>query len=226
MSRRQVIEGIAIIDVVQKALESSLHDNGLPKGERTRAALVAAAIGRFATDGFVRTSVSTIARDVHVTPGAPYRYFADKEALFLAAVDADGVALIDLVRTTAFGRLDGSIRGLLGRLTDQLGAALDEHPLVARVLSGAEPMGPERILALPNLAKLRAELTAMLQLGQQAGAVRDGVDPALLALGLETAVLYQLAHIASLRDSGAGADRERWAALATLVEAALQPCPR
>jgi AcrR family transcriptional regulator len=187
---------------------------------------VAAAIERFALDGFARTSVSTIARDVRVTPGAPYRYFPDKEALFLAAVDADGAALVDVVRATVFGRLDGSISGVLGRLTDQLGAALDEHPLVARVLSGAEPMGPERILALPNLANLRAELTALLQLGQQAGAVRTGVDPAFLALGIETAVLYQLAHLASLRGSGAAADHGRWAALADLVEAALQPCPR
>jgi AcrR family transcriptional regulator len=199
-----------------------LHDD-LSKGERTRAALLAAAVRRFARDGYQRTSVADVARDVAMTAGAPYRYFADKEALFLAAVDTDGAELVDLVRANVFRQLDGPVSTALGRLTDQLSAALDDHPLVARVLRGAEPMGPERILALPNLAALRSELTALLRLGQEAGMVRPGPDPAVLALGIETAVLYQLAHIASLRGSDAAPDRDRWAALATLVEAALQP---
>jgi AcrR family transcriptional regulator len=202
-----------------------LHED-LSKGERTRAALLAAAVRRFARDGFQRTSVADVARDVGMTAGAPYRYFADKEALFLAAVDADGAELIDLVRANVFRQLDGPVSTALARLTDQLSEALDDHPLVARVLGGAEPMGPERLLALPNLAALRAELTALLRLGQEAGMVRRGPDPAVLALGIETAVLYQLAHIASLRGSDAAPDRDRWAALATLVEAALQPWPQ
>jgi AcrR family transcriptional regulator len=193
------------------------------KGERTRAALLAAATRRFALDGFQRTSVSDVARDVGVTAGAAYRYFADKEALFLAAVDADGAELIDLVRVSVFGQLGGPISALLGRLADQLGAALDRHPLVARVLSGAEPMGPARILALPNLATLRGEITALLRVGQEAGVVRASVDPAVLALAIETTVLYQLAYIATLRGTGAGPDQDRWAAMAALVEAALAP---
>ncbi len=197
-----------------------------PKGERTRAALLAAAIRRFAIDGYQRTSVADVAREVGMTAGAPYRYFADKETMFLAAVDADGAELIDLVRSNVFQRLGGPVSELLAQLTDQLSQALDDHPLVARVLSGGEPMGPERILALPNLGALRGELTALLRLGQELGTIRRGPDAAVLALGIETAVLYQLAHIASLRGSDASPDRDRWAALAALVDAALQPCPQ
>jgi AcrR family transcriptional regulator len=214
---------------VQNIVESSLlHDTTEPlaKGERTRAALIAAAVRRFAIDGYQRTSVADVARQVGMTPGAPYRYFADKEALFLAAVDSDGAELIEMVRSTVFQDLGRPVSDTLARLTDRLSQALDDHPLVARVLSGGEPMGPERILALPNLAALRHELTALLRLGQELGTVRKDTDPAVLALGIETAVLYQLAHIASLRGSDASPDRERWAALAALVDAALQPCPR
>lgn len=211
---------------MQNIVDSSLLHEDQSKGSRTRAALLTAAIGRFARDGYQRTSVADVARDVGMTPGAPYRYFADKEALFLAAVDTDGAELIDLVRAGVFRHLEGPISALLARLTEQLSRALDDHPLVARVLSGAEPMGPERLLALPNLAALRAELTGFLRLGQEAGVVRADADPAQLALGIETAVLYQLAHIASLRGSGSVPDRDRWQALAALVEAALQPCPR
>jgi AcrR family transcriptional regulator len=209
---------------VKESEESLLLDSERSKGERTRAALVAAAIGRFAVDGFRRTSISDIARDVGMTPGAPYRYFADKEALFLAAVDADGAELIDLVRATILGQLGTPVSEVLERLAGLLGDALGDHPLVARVLSGAEPMGPERILALPNLAALRGELTGLLRLGQDSGVIRAGVDAAVLALGIETAMLYQLAHIASLRGSDATLDGERWAALAALVDAALRPC--
>jgi AcrR family transcriptional regulator len=210
---------------VQNIVDSSLIDE-VPKGERTKAALLAAAIRRFATDGYQRTSVADVARDVGMTAGAPYRYFADKEAMFLAAVDADGAELVDLVRANIFQEMDGPVSEALARLTDRLSKALDDHPLVARVLSGAEPMGPERIVALPNLGALRGELAALLRLGQEAGLVRTGSDPAVLALGIETAVLYQLAHIASLRGSDSQPDRDRWAALASLIEAALEPCPK
>lgn len=195
------------------------------KGERTRASLLAAAIRRFSHDGYQRTSVADVARDVGMTAGAPYRYFADKEAMFLAAVDADGAELIDLVRRDAFRQIEWPVSAMLSRLTDQLSRGLDDHPLVARVLSGAEPMGPERLMALPNLAALRTELAEFLHLAQEAGVVRGDADPGQLALGIETIVLYQLAHMASLRGSGAIPDPDRWHALAALVDAALQPFP-
>lgn len=193
------------------------------KGERTKAALIAAAITRFSRDGYQRTSVADVARDVGMTAGAPYRYFADKEALFLAAVDADSAEMTNMVRKLVFGDFGGSVSAVLARLTDQLSLALDNHPLAARVLSGAEPMGPERLHALPTQASLRVELAGLIKFGQDAGLVNADVDADVLALGIETAVLYQLAHIASLRGSGSGPDRERWAALAAIVEAALQP---
>ncbi|MGH9121988.1 MAG: TetR/AcrR family transcriptional regulator [Acidimicrobiales bacterium] len=195
------------------------------KGERTRAALVAAAIKRFAMDGYQRTSVAEVARDVGMTAGAPYRYFPDKEALFLAAVDADGEEMVKLVRANLFAHLMGQVSTVLGELTELLSQALDDHPLVARVMSGQEPMGPERIHALPNLAALRSELATFVLFGQRAGRVRPSLDPAQVALGLETAVLYQLAYIATLRGSDSQPDTERWGTLARLIEIALEPPP-
>ena len=56
------------------------------KGERTRHALLAGAIRRFAADGYRATSLADIARDARVTPAAAYAYFANKEALFTEAV--------------------------------------------------------------------------------------------------------------------------------------------
>jgi AcrR family transcriptional regulator len=53
--------------------------------ETTRAAIVEAAVERFAADGFARTSMDAVARSARVTKGAVYHHFRDKAELFEAA---------------------------------------------------------------------------------------------------------------------------------------------
>lgn len=193
------------------------------KGERTRMAIVHAAVARFVAEGFQRTAMADVARDVGLSPSALYRYFPTKEALFITAVDADAAAMIDLVQAATIEAGGRSVVEMLARIRAELLAAVDEHPLAARVLTGLEPMSPERIMALPHLAALRERLTARLAAGQRAATVRADVPPATLALGIETIVLYQLAHLASLRGVGVRLDHDRWEAIATIVDAALRP---
>jgi AcrR family transcriptional regulator len=52
--------------------------------EITRAAIVEAAIERFAADGFARTSIDAVAESARVTKGAVYHHFRDKADLFEA----------------------------------------------------------------------------------------------------------------------------------------------
>jgi hypothetical protein len=119
----------------------------------------------------------------------------------------------------------GSLLELLGRLAAGLVTAAHEHPLVARVLAGADIMTPARILALPTLAEFRAELAELLKFGQSLGLVRGDLDPAVTALGLETVVLNQVAYlVASGMVKGHEPDA-RWAAVVTLLDAALRPLP-
>jgi AcrR family transcriptional regulator len=189
---------------------------------------VAAAVRRFAVDGFYRTSVADVARDVGLTPTAVYRYFPDKDSLFVAAVDADTSALVDLARESFFSFPGGQPIGRF--MSDMVGSMVDavrDHPLAGRVLTGAEPMTPERILELPRLAEMRSQITSLLQLGQRVGMVRTDVEPSILALGIETIFLYQLAHFALLHRAGvaAPADNERWMAVAKVLESAVMPCP-
>lgn len=198
---------------------------GRSKGERTRMAIVQAAIVRFVAEGFQRTSMADVARDVGLSPSALYRYFPTKEALFITAVDADAVAMIDLVQAATIDAGDHSVVEMLARIRAELLAAVDGHPLAARALTGVEPMSPERIMALPHLAALRERLTARLAAGQRAGTVRTDVPADTLALGIETIVLYQLAHLASLRGVEVHLDHDRWGAIATIIDAALRPPP-
>ena len=66
----------------------------MQKGERTRQAILEAAIVRFGRDGFRATAVADIARDAGVGGTVAYAYFPNKEALFLAAIDEDAAAVI------------------------------------------------------------------------------------------------------------------------------------
>lgn len=193
----------------------------LSKGDRTRLAIVRAAKARFVTDGFQRTSMADVARDVGLSPSGVYRYFPTKEALFIAAVDDDIAGMVELVRRTLRSGAP-TISALLAELRAELGAAVDEHPLAARALTGVEPMGPDRIMALPHLADLRGDMVTLLEAGQQAGLVRPTVPAATLALGIETIVLYQLAHLASLHGVDTRPADERWEAIAAVIDAALR----
>jgi AcrR family transcriptional regulator len=215
----------SLISVTSATLEAMALPEQVRKGERTRAALVRAAIGRFASEGFQRVSLTDVARDVGVSPTAVYRYFPDKEALFEAAVDADAEALVIFARDALTRDVDGSLLELLGRLAAGLVTAAHAHPLVARVLAGADIMTPARILALPTLAEFRAELAELLRYGQSAGLVRRDLDPAVAALGLETVVLNQVAYLVACGTVERHEPDARWTAVVALLDAALRPVP-
>ncbi|HEX6311541.1 MAG TPA: TetR/AcrR family transcriptional regulator [Acidimicrobiia bacterium] len=187
------------------------------KGERTRARLLEIAVRRFAADGYRRTSVSDVARDAGLTPAAVYAYFAGKEALFKAAVDADAGALIEKASAVAAGQ---NVRGEFALRVAELVARLGEHPLARRVLAGQEPEVVGRLLDLPSLAALTAGFADQLAAGQAAGEVRADVDPGAVAMGMEAIVLCLLMGVVQ---AGVDPGSEMGAAVAEVLDAALRP---
>lgn len=194
---------------------------GPSKGARTREALLQAAVRRFAAEGFQRTSVADVARDVGVTPAAVYAYFASKEDLFAAAVDADAEGLVTVAAAVLVHAAGSAPLGsILDQMTNEVMALVERHPLVLRVLGGQERISPERVLALPSLVGLRELVASSLAEGQRAGRVRPDVDPKAIALGLETIVLSQLSTSLALQ---VGHGDERWRSVLAVIEAALTP---
>jgi len=59
----------------------------LRRSDATRAAILAAARSRFATDGYERSTIRAIAADAGIDPSMVMRYFGSKEGLFAAAAD-------------------------------------------------------------------------------------------------------------------------------------------
>ena len=188
------------------------------KGERTRQRLLDIAVQRFAVDGFRRTSVSDIAREAGLTPAAAYAYFAGKEGLFQAAVDTDAGALIDAAREAAAE--GASAREQLFLCVGELRDRVDDHPRARRVLSGLEPEVAARLLTIPSLVALTTSLADELTEAQAASDIRADVDPAEVAVGLETIVLALL--MAELQ-TGLTVEPERQAGVLAVMDAALRP---
>ena len=188
------------------------------KGERTRRRLLDIAVQRFAVDGFRRTSVSDIAREAGLTPAAAYAYFAGKEGLFQAAVDTDAGGLIEAARSAAAE--GASAREQLFLFVAELRERVDDHPLARRVLSGLEPEVAARLLTIPSLVALTAALADELAEAQAASDIRPDVDPAEIAVGLETIVLALL--MAELQ-TGLTVEPERQAGVLAVMDAALRP---
>jgi AcrR family transcriptional regulator len=160
------------------------------KGERTRRRLLELAVRRFAVEGYRSTSVSAIARDAGITQAAVYAYFPSKEALFEAAVDRDAAELIAEAR----GELDESLplANQIPVLLLHLRLGVDGHRLARRVLAGQEPEVVARLVDLPALQDITADLARELGAARERGELRPDVDVDELAAGIETVVLSLL----------------------------------
>ena len=160
------------------------------KGERTRRRLLERAVRRFAEDGYRATSVSAIAREAGLTQAAVYAYFANKEALFEAAVDLDAAELIAGARAQLDEELP--LVELIPGLLLHLRLGVEHHRLARRVLAGQEPEVIHRLADLPALQAITYELAGLLRAGQARAEVATDVDAATLAVGVETVVLALL----------------------------------
>jgi AcrR family transcriptional regulator len=163
---------------------------GETKGERTRRRLLELAVRRFADDGYRATSVSAIAREAGLSQAAVYAYFANKEALFEAAVDLDAAELIAGARA----ELDESLPlvEMIPGLLLHLRLGVEDHRLARRVLAGQEPEVIHRLADLPALQDITAELAGLLHEAQSRAELPRDVDVDVLAVGIETVVLSLL----------------------------------
>lgn len=85
--------------------------------EARPAELIEAGLEEFALNGFAATRLEDVAKRAGVVKGTIYRYFADKEALFEAAVRTKLPAIADPAMIDAF---EGTTRELLVLLLERL----------------------------------------------------------------------------------------------------------
>jgi AcrR family transcriptional regulator len=172
------------------------------KGEHTRRAILDAAIVRFGREGYRATSVADVARDAGVGGTVPYTYFADKEALFLAAIDEDAAGLINEGLAGTFDA--ASLTDWRQTLLVTMVGAMPGHPLAERLLAGLEPDVTARVLEIPALAELRKACTERLREEQLTGRVRSDIDPTTIANGVVAIVLSLLMSVVQLGPEAVG----------------------
>jgi AcrR family transcriptional regulator len=172
------------------------------KGDRTRQALLRAAIVRFAREGYRGTSVADICRDAGLSTTASYPYFANKEALFIAAVDEDVAGLIeDAVSLVVMDEAPDQWGRVIMRA---LVAHVDAHPLAGRILRGLEPDFTMRLLHIPALQELRKTVTELIRTQQMDGDVRRDINPGQTANGMVVIVISLLMSTMQTGDGGGG----------------------
>ena len=188
----------------------------LAKGQRTRQAILTAAVARFGRDGYRATSLADIARDAGVGGTVAYAYFPGKEALFLAAVDEDAAGVIAEGLRSIGDDLDAWHQRLMATLV----AALDHHPLARRLLAGLEPEVTVRVLGMPALEELRKAVAERLRSEQAAGTVRADIDAVAVGHGLVAILLSLLMSVVQL---GPEAARQHFDGVVAVLDAALEP---
>jgi AcrR family transcriptional regulator len=189
------------------------------KGDRTRQALLAAGVLRFARDGYRCTSVADICRDAGLSTTASYPYFANKEALFITAVDEDVAGLIDDAVSLVTLEEEPDQWGLV--MMRALVAHLNEHPLAGRILRGLEPDFTMRLLHIPALQELRKTVTELIGQQQLAGQIRRDIEPGETAGGMVVIVISLLMATMQI-----GADATGYDLVAADVESVLHAATR
>jgi AcrR family transcriptional regulator len=202
---------------------SNLPDTAAPsapsKGDRTRQALLRAAMVRFAREGYRGTSVADVCRDAGLSTTASYPYFANKEALFVAAVDEDVAGLID--DAVSFVTIDEDPEQWARLIMRALVAHVDAHRLAGRILRGLEPDFTMRLLHIPALQELRKTVMELIRVQQVEGGVRQDIDPGQTASGMVVIVISLL--MATMQT---GADDGGYELVAADVESVLHAATR
>jgi AcrR family transcriptional regulator len=174
---------------------------------------------RFAREGYRGTSVADVCRDAGLSTTASYPYFANKEALFVAAVDEDVAGLID--DAVSFVTIDEDPEQWARVIMRALVAHVDAHRLAGRILRGLEPDFTMRLLHIPALQELRKTVMELIRVQQVEGGVRQDIDPGQTASGMVVIVISLL--MATMQT---GADDGGYELVAADVESVLHAATR
>jgi AcrR family transcriptional regulator len=144
----------------------------------------------FAKSGYSGTSLRDVADAAGILAGSLYHHFPSKEALAIELISAFHTEIEELARRpelTAAGPVDdlAEFAGRVGRVAHRHRAAVymcmyDAPSTATEALSGLVRRKP---------AALNRRWSALVNAARDAGAFRDGVEPAMLRTALRTAVL-------------------------------------
>lgn len=179
----------------QKVRRESKKPGRLEEAQKTRDALVAAAMALFVEEGLTKPSLDAICARAGFTRGAFYVHFATRDDLIAAVVESAMGGFIDAMIVT--GEAGADLATIVRTFADVVRTGA--FPFVGQVrghqIEEACLRSPRlRAKYLELLARARDRLSETVRRGQQAGSIRRDVDPAAIAqlllalvLGVQTA---------------------------------------
>ena len=157
-----------------------------PRIQRTREAVLRAAVGVLAERGFADFAMEVVAASAGVSKSTLYRHWPTKLALLRDALE-------ELNRQPAVELEGGTAREQIERLMTHLAAAMSESQLSACIpaLIEASERHPEVAEFLHGYsARRRSRLTTVVQAGIDAGELPSHLDAEMAALALSGPIFY------------------------------------
>jgi AcrR family transcriptional regulator len=198
-----------------------------PDPQRTRRAILDAAISVFAEKGFSGANVDEIVARVQTTKPSLYYHFGSKEGLFAAVLEDVYSGMREIERSLKLERLSSvaAMRKLV-EITFDYHAA---HPDWIRLISVANIHVAKHIAGseslVPSNSAILGILRELLQRGVREGAFRDDVDALHLHLLINSFCFYRVSNrhtwkVIFKRDLEAAADAKKQRE--TIVQAVLR----
>ncbi|WP_394821719.1 TetR/AcrR family transcriptional regulator [Pendulispora albinea] len=186
--------------------------------EATRADLIAAARKLFTERSYAATGTPEIAAAAHVTRGALYHHFADKQALFRAVVESEALAVAEEIER-ATPRTLSAKRAFLAGADAYLAAMAVPGRTRLLLLDGPAVLGRAEMDAIDAKHAARTLREGLVI------AMREGAMPKRRSIGALTSLLSAVFDRAALSiDAGAPAKEYRSAILA-ILDGMMPPAP-
>ncbi len=162
-----------------QASENSKVKPGHSPGE---AAILSAGVRLFAEHGFDGVSMRGVAEAAGVSKANIYHHFSSKEALYLAILQSSAAETAELVENLAGGT--GSFDERLKEFSKAYQHHLFDRHLSSRLLLREALLGDEqnsKKIADQVVGYVFRRMISILRAGQEAGILRDDLDPTLCA---------------------------------------------
>ena len=179
-----------------KKKSARITNGGRRDPERTRAAILAAAVEEFAAHGLGGARVDRIAARAGANKRMLYYYFGDKDGLFLAALEDRYAHIRTAEAALELEHLDP--RKALKRLVEFTWSYLLEHPEFMALLNSENLHLGRHVGQSRRVRGMHSPLVEMLreilERGEREGLFRRGVDPVQLYISIAAEGYFYLSN--------------------------------
>jgi len=200
--------------------------------ERTRRAILEAALLEFSEKGHAAARIDSVAERAGISKPMIYSYFGDKDALYAAALREAYVQIREGERELQLGDL-APIEAV-NRLVHFTLDHFREKPWFISMLNTENLLGGGTVRSIADLSEIQsnmiAELRRVLRHGVDEGVFRDDVDPVELYITIASLCYFPVSNQHTLRAVFKVPVDDAWiearkAAVSEMVLAYLRPCP-